>query len=53
MIKTEKKSNAINYIPNLDKFDDVIFFKEKLEKAKRTLAKAGIPEKWRIQIEVK
>ena len=53
MIKTERKSDTINCIPKLDKFDNVILFKEKLERAKRTLAKVGIPEKWRTQIEVK
>jgi hypothetical protein len=53
MIKTEKKSNTINYITTLDKFDDIILFKEKLERAKKILAKVGIPEKWRTQIEAK
>ncbi len=53
MIISDRKSPKVTYNPALDKYENVILFKEKVESAKAMLAKVGIPEKWRIQLETK
>jgi hypothetical protein len=50
MIRVEKKSEVSTYNPALDKYDNIVLFKEKVERAKRTLAKVGIPEKWKNEL---
>jgi hypothetical protein len=53
MIISNRKSTKVTYNPALDKYENVIVFKEKVESAKAMLAKVGIPEKWRIKLETK
>jgi hypothetical protein len=53
MIMSDRKNKKVIYNPALDKYENVILFKEKVESAKAMLAKVGIPEKWRIQLDAK
>lgn len=53
MIMSDRKNKKVTYNPALDKYENVILFKEKVESAKATLAKVGIPEKWKIQLDAK
>ncbi len=40
----EKKVPAVRIDPSLDKYDDVVLFPEKLEKANEQLKKSGFPK---------
>lgn len=50
MIRAEKKLEISTHNPALDKYDNIVLFKEKVERAKKILAKVGIPEKWKIEL---
>ena len=51
-MSNHKTLNAkVTHNPALDKKENIVFFKEKLERAKAKLAKVGIPEKWKTQVE--
>ena len=50
---SDRKNKKVTHNPALDKYENVILFKEKVESAKAILAKVGIPEKWRIPLETK
>jgi hypothetical protein len=53
MIKSNKVGISDSSELLLSKYDDAILFKEKLERAKKTLSRVGIPEKWRKEFEAK
>lgn len=45
-LKKSKYSNTV-INPELNKYQDVVMFPEKLQEAKETIAKYGLPEAWR------
>lgn len=53
MIKSDKKQPTIIYDPSLDKYEGIVLFKEKLERAKEIIKKAGLPKKWINDLEPK
>ena len=40
----EKKIPAVRIDPSLDKYDNVVLFPDKLDKAKKKLKKSGFPK---------
>ena len=53
MKNIEKNHYDITYNPSLNRHDDVVYFKEKLERAKILIARVGLPEKWLKDLEAK
>ena len=41
----DSKVPIVKLDPSLDKLNDVVLFPEKVEKAKKTIAKIGLPKK--------
>jgi len=42
----KKRVSTVRIDPTLDKYDDIILFPEKLEKANEMLRKIGLPKQW-------
>jgi hypothetical protein len=46
----EKKAPAVRIDPSLDKYDDIVFFPDKLAKANKQLKKSGFPKHFKVWV---
>jgi hypothetical protein len=44
------KNPKVTYNPELDKYDDIVMFPEKVKKAKEAIARGGLPKAYYEQI---